>query len=361
MPPLDKPARGDLAALSREVLFRLDLAAAAAAAGLRFAGPASGPWRPCHAAGREDRSPSAALNVVTGVYKDHGAGGSCSFWDLLVLLGAFPDWRAARDHHAAAVGVTLPAGAGAGSDRPPRRPAGVARRVCREAAPDPDPRIGRIARDCRAALTPSRLNGLASAVGLPADALDELGAGWSDRLTCWTFPMRAADGAVRGLRTRTPAGAKRAVTGSRDGLFFPAAWAADPPDRPARLVVAEGPTDAAALLAWAFAACGRPSAHGAAGIVGDLCRRLSPAEAVILADADGPGRKGAANLAAGLLPLVPAVRVCEPPAGVKDARAWFLAGATAAEVAARFDAAPARRLRVRGVTGGEAGGQGAGR
>ena len=133
--------------------------------------------------------------------------------------------------------------------------------------------------------------------------------------------MRAADGAVRGLRTRTPAGAKRAVRGSRDGLFLPADWADAPPDRPARLVIAEGPTDAAALLAWGFLA-------------------------VV--------RKGAENLAAGVLPVVPAVRVCEPPADVKDARAWFLAGATADDVAARFDAAPARRLRIR------RGGKGAG-
>ena len=345
MPPLHTPARGDLAARDRETLSRLDLPAVAAAAGLRFAGPPSGPWRPCHAAGREDRTPSAALNAVTGIYKDHGTGERGSFWDLLVLLGRFPDWRSARDCHAAAVGIDLPATA-AGAGRPLRLTPRAVRRV-RAKAPGPDPRVRAIDHACRDALTPHRLNGLASATGLPADALDELGVGWSDRLTCWTFPMRSADGAVRGLRTRTPAGAKRAVTGSRDGLFFPAAWAADPPERPARLVIAEGPTDAAALLAWGFVACGRPSAHGAAGIVGNLCRRLRPAEVVILADADDPGRKGAEALTAGLLATAPRVRVCEPPAGVKDARAWFLAGATAAEVAARFDAAPARTLRVR--------------
>ena len=352
VPPLYTPARGDLAARDRETLSRLDLPAAAAAAGLRFAGPASGPWRPCHAAGREDRTPSAALNAVTGVYKDHGTGERGSFWDLLVLLGRFPDWRAARDHHAAAVGTPA---------APPTRAAGpvgpaVTRRVrSRRSAPSPDSRVGVLAGRYRDALTPARLNGLASATGLPANVLDGLGVGWSDRLTCWTFPMRAADGAVRGLRTRTPAGAKRAVAGSRDGLFFPESWTGDPPERPARLVVCEGPTDAAALLAWGFVAAGRPSAHGAAGIVGGLCGWLRPAEVVLFADADGPGRAGAENLAAALLPSVPAVRVCEPPAGVKDARAWFLAGADAAAVTARIDAAPARRLRVRGA--GRTGGQ----
>ncbi|QDT15730.1 toprim domain-containing protein [Alienimonas californiensis] len=345
MPPFYKSPPGDLAARDRDILARLNLPALAAAAGLTFAGPPSGPWHPCHAAGRTDRTPSASLNADTGVYKDHGSGDRRSFWDLLVLLGAFPDWRAARDHHAAAVG--LPAGPAGSRDEQKSAPAVRSRRVRRPAAPVPNPRVSAVARDCRSALTPQRLNALSSSVGLPADAFDKLGVGWCDRRGVWTFPMKAADGALRGLRTRTPAGAKRAVTGSRDGLFLPDAWTDSPPDRPDRLVIAEGPTDTAALLAWGFAAAGRPSAHGAAGIVGDLCRRLSPDEAVILADADEAGRKGADALAAGLLVLVPVVRVCEPPAGVKDARAWFLRGESADEAAALFDAAPPRRLRIR--------------
>ena len=345
-----RPHPPDRTARDREIIDRLDLAAEFERLGQRFAGPATADgWRPCYAVGRDDRNPSASFNVRTGVYKDHGTGAVLTLFDLAAEVLGLPDWRAARDQYAERLGLPTapPPRPSAGGRRPRRTPPARRIRSRRPAASGPDPRVPVIERECRAALTRRELNALASATGLPADALARLGVGWSERLTAWTFAMRAADGTVRGIRTRTPAGAKRAVTGSRDGLFLPDDWTADPPDRPDRLVIAEGPTDAAALLAWGFVAAGRPSAHGAAGIVGDLAARLKPGEVVILADPDDAGRAGAANLAAGLLPSVPRVRVCEPPPGVKDARGWFLAGGTAAEVAAAFDAAPVRSLAVR--------------
>ncbi|MEM9703827.1 MAG: hypothetical protein AAF907_15420, partial [Planctomycetota bacterium] len=316
--------------------------------GGRFAGPATADgWRPCHALGRKDRNPSASFNVRTGVYKDHGTGVALTLFDLAAEALVLADWRAARDQYAEQVGLPVDPPAASPSRPVCRKPPARRIRPRRPAGPEPDPRVRVVERECRAALTPQRLIAYAGSLGVPPDALASLGFGWCDRRNAGTFPMRAADGGVRGVRTRTAAGAKRAVTGSRDGLFLPAGWTADPPERPDRLVICEGPTDTAALLAWGFAAAGRPSAHGAAGIVADLCSRLRPAEVVILADADGPGRQGADKLAAGLLPSVPAVRVCEPPAGVKDARAWFNSGATAAKVAARFDAALVRSLAVR--------------
>jgi hypothetical protein len=75
-------------------------------------------------------------------------------------------------------------------------------------------------------------------------------------------------------------------------------------------------------------------------------QRLQPEEAVIVADHDEPGQRGADRLAATLVAYAPAVRVITPPEGIEDARAWVRSGGTAADVARAIQAAPARRLQV---------------
>ena len=70
------------------------------------------------------------------------------------------------------------------------------------------------------------------------------------------FPMHDGHGDVCGIRTRLADGSKRAVTGSRAGVFLTTV----PMDVPA--VVCEGPTDAAAALALGFEPIGRPSCAG---------------------------------------------------------------------------------------------------
>ena len=53
-------------------------------------------WVECHAIDREDKHPSAGLNVESGVYHDRGAGYSLSFFDLAVRLGAYTSWLDAK-------------------------------------------------------------------------------------------------------------------------------------------------------------------------------------------------------------------------------------------------------------------------
>jgi hypothetical protein len=48
------------------------------------------------------------------------------------------------------------------------------------------------------------------------------------------------------------------------------------------------------------------------------------------------------------------LQIITPPIGVKDARAWKQAGATAAEVRAAIDAAPIRQLNITGCKAKEA-------
>jgi len=62
----------------------------------------------CRAIGREDKNPSAAINVSTGYYIDKGGqGASMSLWDFAAEHGPHDDWKAARKHYANEAGVSL--------------------------------------------------------------------------------------------------------------------------------------------------------------------------------------------------------------------------------------------------------------
>jgi phage/plasmid primase-like uncharacterized protein len=174
------------------------------------------------------------------------------------------------------------------------------------------------------------------------DPLMRLQTGWADEHKATSWPMCDASGRVIGIRLRCPKTARKwAVTGSRAGLFMPKGLT--PCGR--CLFVCEGPTDTAALLSVSLDAIGVPSAGGAVDLVADVARKLRPAEAVIVADGDGPGRAGAERLADAMMMVRP-VRVITPPAGVKDARAWVASGVGRDVIEAVADAAPARRLQI---------------
>jgi phage/plasmid primase-like uncharacterized protein len=167
--------------------------------------------------------------------------------------------------------------------------------------------------------------------------------GWAGEYSSYSFPMSDAAGRIVGIRLRRPSGSKWAVRGGHEGLFLPAS---DGTERE-RILIAEGPTDCAAVLDLRFSAVGRPSCTGGVGLLVELVKIRRPAEVVIIADADAPGQRGADSLAAVLLAYSTAVRIITPPAGVKDARAWKQAGATSADVLAAIAAAPVRTLTIR--------------
>lgn len=215
------------------------------------------------------------------------------------------------------------------------------------------------------AVMPAMLDKLGATLGISSASLSRLNAGWSfdlarrrgDRhqpfdagdalLSCdnraWIFPMSDALGRITGLRVRMESGEKFSAPGGREGLFIPAGLNITG----GRLLVAEGPTDTAALLDLEFSAVGRPSCTGGATLLAQLVKRHRPSELVIVSDGDVPGRRGAESLACVMLPFVPSIRVIEPPAGIKDPRAWKAAGATTDDINRAIDAAPARKITVR--------------
>lgn len=242
-----------------------------------------------------------------------------------------------------------------GDAAPPRLSAPMPRR---RAEPAPD--FAALARRFRNALTPGRLQHLAGKLGLGAAALTRLRVGWASRADlaatgtglrgdddgAWSFPMEDGAGNVVGIRLRAVGGGKFAVRCSDGaGMFVPH----QPPLGPGlHLLLPEGPTSAGALLQLGFAAVGRPNCRAGIEHLRVLIRRLQPARVVVFGDNDEqfnetrgvvewPGRDGAAAVAANLAVACRDVVVALPPPGIKDARAWVLAGARVSDVWDRID------------------------
>lgn len=199
-----------------------------------------------------------------------------------------------------------------------------------------------LARQYQAAMDPAVLQALTDSLVLSATSLGRLETGWDPRRRAWTFPMRDQAGHVLGIRLRFCDGRKMSVAGGHEGLFLPDGISFAQP-----LLFPEGPTDCAALLDLGFDAVGRPSCSGGVRHCVELIRTHWPLDVVVVADNDEPGQRGAESLALALLAVARSVRVIQPPDGIKDARAWKLAGARRADVERAIEAAPQRELTVR--------------
>lgn len=173
-------------------------------------------------------------------------------------------------------------------------------------------------RAARHVARPHKLTAWAARLGLPVMSIDFMGACHLGGVLA--FPMHDGHGNVCGIRTRLPSGEKRAVTGSRAGVFVATLQTEDD------VMICEGPTDAAAAMALGFEPIGRPSCAGQERHVVDTLRRWGRDRATICADADGPGIAGATRLADVLRAARIAVRLVAP-VGHKDLRDWWRAGA----------------------------------
>ena len=158
----------------------------------------------------------------------------------------------------------------------------------------------------------------ANSLGVSIHSLKALRAGFVNNRT-WAFPMvDAYTGKTCGIRLRTTDGRKLSMRGSKAGLFIPVAM-----DDPDPIFIAEGPTDTAALLSAGVYAIGRSSCLGQEQMVARFCEKRP---VVIMADVDGPGRKGAAKLAQALKWHALSVRIMAPHEKTKDVREWIHRG-----------------------------------
>ena len=180
---------------------------------------------------------------------------------------------------------------------------------------------------------------LALLLGVAPDALRRLQVGWNPAQQVTSWPMRNDAGEIVGVRLRDPETSRKGSVGGSDGngVFYDPDQVLNAPQG-ARVWIAEGPTDTAALLTLGFIAIGCPSSGVGGGFIASIGHRIRPAEWVIVADADPKGIEGAKQLQSDLVAVAP-VRIIYPPTGCKDARAWLGLGARRETLEADADAA----------------------
>lgn len=171
--------------------------------------------------------------------------------------------------------------------------------------------------------------GMARQLGLSTQSMKAAGFIWSNDRSALACPMYDIDRTICGIRVRYKWGAKRSVSGGKNGLFIPDCL----PDLAKTLWVCEGPTDLAALLDMGIVNCiGTPSAMGGVVDLTGFIRNQQAVERVhFIADMDPVGVRGAKRNAAVLKDMGYTTKVVIPPA--KDVRVWMQSGATAGELA----------------------------
>lgn len=190
--------------------------------------------------------------------------------------------------------------------------------------------------------TTPMLAALADELGVGRESLRKLNAAWASNHHAWAFPMRDSGNAMIGIRFRSDRG-KWALEGSTSGLFIPQPFS-DETNRP-QILVAEGPTDTAAISTLGYETIGRPSCQGCEEMIVQIARKRRAA-IVIAGNFDSekerkdgtkfkPGQDGAYQLAA----RIPGAKVIFPN-GQKDFRAYINAGATRAAIELKIKAAP---------------------
>lgn len=171
---------------------------------------------------------------------------------------------------------------------------------------------------------------LAGNLGISEPQLHELDCIYNGLVFC--FPMRDDTGKIIGIRTRNNEGQKKAITGSRSGLFYSESpEALELLDENNIAFICEGPTNSAALLSMRLFPIGKPNCASGDQFVIGLLKRLNIRKAVVIADNDElkHGRR-AGYIGADKLKSQLHVPSCQwvPPSPYKDIRDFYKAGGT---------------------------------
>lgn len=181
---------------------------------------------------------------------------------------------------------------------------------------------------------------LAGELGVTWSSLAALQVGWTNTPSpCWTFPERDAAGKVIGIKRRMLDGKKIMFRGGSLGLTYADDWF----KRPGPVLLVEGASDTAALIAAGCCVIGRPSNTGGVAHLVELLRNHPDREVIVIGEHDEkpdgrcPGRSGAISTATKLAEgLRRQVTWCMPPTLFKDAREWFTSQDRRHDVADEF-------------------------
>ncbi len=168
--------------------------------------------------------------------------------------------------------------------------------------------------------TNDQIRKLAVELGLLPVSLKMIGYAWDEETKAHWFPMKDAQGKIIGIRTRYQDGSKRAVSGSRAGLFIPDV----PTDGFRQIYVCEGVSDVCALLSMGLYAIGRPSCLGSEDLLMDALKNSKIRDIVLICDNDTPGINGMMRLSD---KMIVKHRVWIPPS--KDCREFLIQGGSA--------------------------------
>jgi hypothetical protein len=185
-----------------------------------------------------------------------------------------------------------------------------------------------IARRAIRRLTTADLTKLGQQLTIPTWALKQVHVGVTQVQdgVVYTFPEFDGKGNITGIAIRFADGKKRCLHRSQRGLTLPKDWQQG--DGP--ILIVEGASDTAALVAMGLNAVGRPSAGGG---IDALLQLLEPIplerEIIVLGEFDAkpdgswPGREGALKVAHALADgLHRPITTSLPPSKAKDIRAW---------------------------------------
>jgi len=138
---------------------------------------------------------------------------------------------------------------------------------------------------------PMHICRLADILGVLPESLEMMECAWNDRQNCWAMPMRDQYNEIVGLQLRWEDGFKKTLSGSHNGMFIPRQ------KTNGCVVVTEGASDCAAALSLGLCAIGRHSCCDSVQRIASAIRNMRVSRAIIVADPDEPGIRGATKLA----------------------------------------------------------------
>ncbi len=160
--------------------------------------------------------------------------------------------------------------------------------VKRAERPPPVINVGKLMEQWESETKLGMIEGLANSLGVSIQSLRNLSCAWAKEHRAWAFPMCDGYGNYTGIRLRSIEGHKWAVKGSHQGVFLPYITCSY-----RMALICEGPTDTAAAMTLGFWAVGRPSCAGGMHDILTAFKRLRVNRAVLIADNDDPGVRGA--------------------------------------------------------------------
>ncbi len=198
--------------------------------------------------------------------------------------------------------------------------------------------FGKLNREYQSVLQAEEVEQVGLSLGISPEALHRLEMGVGGHSL--TFPMRDANDRVIGIRTRTPDGSKKAITGSKAGIFWPRGvdQASDE-----YIFMIEGPTDTGVMLDLGFDCIGRPSATGGGEVIWEWLAKCPRRRwVVIVADRDEPKQKmsgeiwypgldGARRLRDKIDGVAASITIIQPIQQFKDIRQWHNEGYLSAD------------------------------